>query len=243
MTFSQPNDNSNAFFCATLRPASPLGDPDANNGFCPLSPGPLAFSSTVLIHSGYELGTYNTRLRALDPSQHELLCLDVNTTMLQPGAVNSVYGHAHIIFWSTVGLAIGYWVVVGIARLVAAWGRGSSRGGTGILAKFERGGFILASALSGERFASSPALMRFCTSIRVLSSGMQEVTSLLQVRLRCGTSSSIPSGVQRSRWSRSNGRCLPVRATLTPMRRGLLTDNSCADPLLSQTAWAMLSYS
>ena len=89
----------------------------------------------------------------------------MNTTILDPssGSPGSVYGHADIIFWSTVGLAIGYWVVVGIARLVAAWGRGSSRGGNGFLARVEGAGFILASALSGERFASSPALMRFCT--------------------------------------------------------------------------------
>ncbi len=123
----------------------------------------------MLLSTGYELATFDTRLRALDPSQRELLCLDVNTTMLVPGAVDSVYGHAHIIFWCTVGLAIGYWAIVGIARLVAAWGRGSSMGGSGILARIEGAGFILASALSGERFASSPALMRFCKSIYPLS--------------------------------------------------------------------------
>lgn len=114
------------------------------------------------IQAGSELATFDTRLRALDPFKHELLCLDVNTTILNPGPVGSVYGHAHIVFWCTVGLAIGYWAIVGIARLVAAWGRGSSRGGNGILAKLESAGFVLASALSGERFASSPALMRFC---------------------------------------------------------------------------------
>ncbi|KAL7282609.1 hypothetical protein ACG7TL_004081 [Trametes sanguinea] len=163
LTFEQPNNNTNSFFCNTLRPPSPLGTPDSHNGYCPLNPGPFAFSSSADVQSGLELVTLDTRLRALDPFQHELLCLDVNTTVLKPGAVDSVYGHAHIIFWCTVGLAIGYWVVVGIARLVAAWGRGSSRGGTGVLAKIESAGFILASALSGERFASSPALMRFCT--------------------------------------------------------------------------------
>lgn len=166
----------------------------------------------MLVQPGFELETLNTRLRALDPFQHELLCLDVNTTALTPGAVGSVYGHAHIIFWCTVGLAIGYWAVVGIARLVAAWGRGSSRSGSGVLAKLESAGFILASALSGERFASSPALMRFCMSIRMsLYRGHCRVTSFVQVRLRCETSSFIHSGVQRSPWSPSNGRCSPVR--------------------------------
>lgn len=106
--------------------------------------------------------TYYTRLHALDPSQNELLCIDIDTTLLVPGPVDSPYGHAHIIFWMTVALAIAYWVVVGLARLVSAWGRGSTRNGPGIWARVESAGFILASALSGERLASSPALMRFC---------------------------------------------------------------------------------
>ncbi|TFK94240.1 hypothetical protein K466DRAFT_476955 [Polyporus arcularius HHB13444] len=204
LTFQQPNNNSNSFFCATLRPASPLGTPDPQNGYCPLSPGPFAFSSSVLLSTGYELATFDTRLRALDPSQRELLCLDVNTTMLVPGAVDSVYGHAHIIFWCTVGLAIGYWAIVGIARLVAAWGRGSSMGGSGILARIEGAGFILASALSGERFASSPALMRFCTP-------------------------SLRDIVFHTQWCAA----LSMIAVQWPM---------FTYPLLSQTAWATLSY-
>ncbi|KAI0776185.1 hypothetical protein BD413DRAFT_688382 [Trametes elegans] len=163
LTFEEANPNSNSFFCNSLRPPSPLGTIDSANQYCPLDAGPFAFSSKVPLQSRYELATYDTRLRALDPFQHELLCLDVNTTVLKPGPVDSVYGHAHIIFWCSVGLAIAYWAIVGIARLVAAWGRGSSRGGSGVLAKLKSAGFILASALSGERFASSPALMRFCT--------------------------------------------------------------------------------
>lgn len=162
-----------------MRPASPLSTPDPNNGYCPLSPGPFAFSSFAQVQQGYELETFDTRLRALDPYQNELLCLDLNTTILVPGTSGplSVYGHANIIFWCTVGLAIGYWAVVGIARLVAAWGRGSS-GGSGFLAKVEGVGFILASALSGERFASSPALMRFCTwYLNACVEGTAEVTS------------------------------------------------------------------
>ncbi|KAH9899587.1 hypothetical protein C8Q73DRAFT_787452 [Cubamyces lactineus] len=204
LTFEQPNNNTNSFFCNTLRPPSPLGTPDPHNFFCPLPAGPFAFSSTVDVQSSLELVTLDTRLRALDPYQHELVCLDVNTTILHPGAVDSVYGNAHIIFWCTVGLAIGYWVVVGIARLVAAWGRGSSRGGTGVLAKIESAGFILASALSGERFASSPALMRFCTP-------------------------SLRDIIFHTQWCAA----LSMVAVQWPM---------FTYPLLSQTAWATLSY-
>nr|VWO96100.1 Regulator Ustilago maydis 1 protein [Ganoderma boninense] len=205
LTFQQPNPQGNAFFCASLRPASPLSTPDPNNGYCPLSPGPFAFSSFAQVQQGYELETFDTRLRALDPYQNELLCLDLNTTILVPRTSGplSVYGHANIVFWSTVGLAIGYWVVVGIARLVAAWGRGSA-GGSGVLAKVEGVGFILASALSGERFASSPALMRFCTpSLRDIVFHTQWCAALSMVAVQWPT---------------------------------------FTYPLLSQTAWATLSY-
>lgn len=104
----------------------------------------------------------NTELRAVDPSGNELLCISVATTPLHPGPLNSPYGNAHIIFWATIGLTAAYWLIVGIARIVSAWGRGFSRPGSGIWQRFESAGFILASAISGERFSTSPALMRFC---------------------------------------------------------------------------------
>ncbi|OBZ70432.1 hypothetical protein A0H81_09679 [Grifola frondosa] len=181
LTFQQWVNNSNSFFS-----------------------GPFAFSTSIQLLSGYELLTYDTRLRALDPFQNELLCLDLNTTTLKPGAVDSVYGHAHAIFWATVGLAIGYWLVVGLARLVSAWGRGSTRSGSGLWSRVESAGFILASALSGERFASSPALMRFCTpSLRDVMFHTQWCAALSMVAVQ---------------WP------------------------AFAYPLLSQTAWATLSY-
>lgn len=145
-----------------IRPPSPLPPPSQRGDYCNLPAGPFALSTRVELPSSYELVTYNTRLRALDPNQNELLCMDLSTTSLKPGAVDSIYGHAHIVFWATVGLAMGYWLVVGIARIVSAWGRGSTTSGSGVWAKIEGAGFILASALSGERLASSPALMRYC---------------------------------------------------------------------------------
>jgi hypothetical protein len=108
----------------------------------------------------------NTALRAVDPSGNEILCLSVATTPLHPGPLDSPYGNAHIIFWATVGLATFYWLIIGIARIVSAWGRGFSRPGPGIWQRFESAGFILASAISGERFAT-PALMRFCKHLHL----------------------------------------------------------------------------
>lgn len=157
--------NNNSYFCATLRPPSPLPEPDSAGMYCPLGPGDFALSSSIHLGPNYQLATYNTRLRALDPSQNELLCLDLDTTPVKPNSMDPIVGEFHGIFWGSVALAIAYWLVVGIARLVTARGRGSSNG-QGIWAKVEGAGFILASAISGERLATSPALMRFCKSSR-----------------------------------------------------------------------------
>lgn len=160
-----PIGDFNTFFCNSLRPASPLPSlEDGQQNYCPLQPGSFALSTSVNPGSNFELATYYTRIRALDPGSNELLCIDVTTTPLTSGPVGSPYGHARIIFWGTVGLAVGYWLLVGLARLVSAWGRGSTRSGPGVWARFESAGFILASAISGERLATSPALMRFCES-------------------------------------------------------------------------------
>ena len=82
--------------------------------------------------------------------------------MLQPNSLDPVYGDAQIVFWCTVALAIAYWLLVGLARMASAWDRGSNRTGRGLWSRVESAGFILASAISGERLATSPALMRFC---------------------------------------------------------------------------------
>lgn len=163
LTFPVGDAATSAFFCASLRPASPLPAlSDGQQNYCPLQPGPFALSTSVALGDNFELATYYTRIRGLDPASNELLCVDVTTTPLDPGLLDSPYGHAKIIFWGTVGLAIGYWLVVGLARLVSALGRGPARSGTGVWARVERVGFVLASAISGERLATSPALMRFC---------------------------------------------------------------------------------
>lgn len=156
--------NNRSYFCDTLRPASPPQTPSANETeYCHIPAGPFAFSSYIPLSNSHELTTLTTRLRAVDPFSNEILCLDVSVTPLKPGDMGDVYGHAIVVFWSSVALAISYWLVVGIARVVSAWGRGAARSGTGVWSKIEGAGYIFASALSGERFASSPALMRFCT--------------------------------------------------------------------------------
>lgn len=157
--------NTNTYFCSTLRPESPL--PALNSSgktYCPFGPGPFALSTSVTLGKSYALATFDTRLRALDPFQNELLCIDLDTTPLEPNSLDPIYGDAQIVFWCTVALAIAYWLLVGLARMASAWGRGSIKTGKGFWARVESAGFILASAISGERLATSPALMRFCTS-------------------------------------------------------------------------------
>ncbi|KAJ7681206.1 hypothetical protein B0H17DRAFT_943289 [Mycena rosella] len=153
---------NSTYLCNSLRPASPLIPLGNNSNYCPLVPGPFALSSAIPWGTNRPLTTLSTRLRAVDPFSKELLCLTVNTTPLDPG-MDSPYGIARAIFWATVALAILYWVVIGIARIVSAWGRGITRPGRSLWARAQSAGFILASAISGERFATSPALMRFST--------------------------------------------------------------------------------
>jgi hypothetical protein len=152
---------NSTFFCSSLRPPSPLPPPIDNTTYCPIPAGPFAFSSFVPWSDNHHLTTLNTRLRAVDPFSMELLCLDVATTPLHPGRLDSPYGEAAYILWGTVALTIAYWLLEGIARIVAALGRGASRPAPGWWPKVESAGFILASALSGERLATSRALLRF----------------------------------------------------------------------------------
>ena len=157
--------SNNSYLCQNLRPPSPL--PPVNptdNTFCPLAAGPFAFSSTIPWGKNRELTTLITRLRAVDPFGNELVCLDLFTTPLDPRP-NLPYGKAAIIFWSTISLTVAYWIVIGIARVASAWGRGITRPGRGIWSRPQSAGFIVASAVSGERLATSPALMHFCTSL------------------------------------------------------------------------------
>lgn len=165
LTFTLNHGSDSQFaLCQTLRPPSPLPPlTDARQGFCPVQPGPVAFSVSTSLDRSFELMTLDTQIRVLDTSTpaQELACINVLATPLSSRFDGSVYGHAVIIFWTSVGLAIGYWLIVGIARIAAAWRRGRQRSHVGLWSQVQRFGLVLASAISGERFASSAALIRF----------------------------------------------------------------------------------
>jgi hypothetical protein len=156
-------------FCKTLRaPTFNASARDNVTDYCPIGPGPFALSSYIPLKQSYELVTIDTRLRGVDPYTDEIFCVDIPVTPLTPGVMGSVYGHAVLIMWCSIALAIAYWAVVGLARIVGAWDRGQSRVGQGLWSRIEGSGYVVASAISGERFASSPSLMRFCKQAQVL---------------------------------------------------------------------------
>lgn len=167
LTFTINHGSDSQFaLCSTLRPPSPLPPPtDATQGFCPVSPGPVAFSVSTALDRSYELMTLDTQIRVLDTSTpaKELACINVLATPLSSQFDGSVYGPAIVVFWTSVGLAIGYWLIVGLGRIAAAWKRGRQRSHVGLWSQMQRFGLVLASAISGEQFASSPALIRFGT--------------------------------------------------------------------------------
>ena len=91
-----------------------------------------------------------------------MLCLDLSVSPLDAGADNSVYGNAVIAFWVTVSITIAFWIVVGLGRIASAWNRGQSADHQKFWSHFRRVGFVVASAISGEKFTAEPALLRFC---------------------------------------------------------------------------------
>ena len=156
--------NNNSFFCETLRPPSPLPAPDNSTGlYCPIPAGPFAFSTYAPLTTSRELATLQTLVRAVDPFSNELLCVNVATTPLRPGALGSVYGRARIIFYATVVLSAAYWLLVAGARLSSAWARRSGWSGRGFWSRVENASVVVASAISGEGLAKTPALIRFGT--------------------------------------------------------------------------------
>ncbi|KAI0306954.1 hypothetical protein B0F90DRAFT_1931587 [Multifurca ochricompacta] len=196
--------DNNSYFCATLRPSSPLPSPDNTGLYCPIPVGPFAFSTYVPLSTSRELTTLQTRLRAVDPFSNELLCVNIATTPLDPGTLNSVYGHAKIIFWATIAFCAAYWLLVATARLTSAWSRRSGWSGRGFWSRVENTGFVIASAVSGEGLAKSPALIRFVTpSMRDIFFHTQWCAALAMVAVQW------PEFIY---------------------------------PLLTQTAWATLSY-
>jgi hypothetical protein len=156
--------SNSSYLCNAIRPPSPLptlNNASSNEAFCPIPAGPYALYSAIPWGKNRALTTLETRLRAVDPFSNELVCIDVFTTPIVPEP-DSPFGRANLIFWGTISLAVAYWVVVGIARIVSAWGRGITRHERGIWSRAHSAGFILASAISGERLSTSPALLRFC---------------------------------------------------------------------------------
>lgn len=150
------------FFCYQLVPPAPNPPQNYSSTNCTLPAGELAFGIHSPLQHDYQLATLNTRIQVLDTSNpaKELACVDVGVTPIRDAGVGGSFDVAGVIFWVSVGLAMAYWVVVGLARIAAAWRRGSWDPNQRWV-NIRWAGTVLASAISGERLAASPALLRF----------------------------------------------------------------------------------
>lgn len=229
-------------FCRDLRPPSPLPAVAnlSDSAFCPVPAGPIAFAVATPLDRAYELVTLTTQIRVLDTSvpAQVLACLSVSATPLRPGAVGSVYGHAAVVFWSSVAIAVAYWLLVGAGRLAAAWNRGRQRVHNNLWSHVQGIGFVLASAVSGEHLSSSPALLRFGQSHAYMSICVTLTHS--QAHPLCVMLSSTRSGAPCSACSPCNGPVSHVRSL--PIQRSV-SRSRVSDPFFAQTAWASLLYS
>lgn len=137
----------------------------------------MAFTAWTPYRHDFSLTTVSTRLRAVDASSppFELACLDIQATPVHAYGKGGYYGRAQILFWASVGLAIAYWIVVGLGRIAAAWHRGGSGRIEGWV-RIKWAGTVLSSAISGDRLSASPALLRFCKSDLVEESAVLKLT-------------------------------------------------------------------
>lgn len=158
-------NTTRSWFCKTARPPSPL--PSINtttNTYCPIPAGQMAWSIDTPLGHEYNLTSIITRVRVVDPSDpgRELTCVDVTATPVLPGQSKTHdIGYPQAIFWISVGLAIGYWAVIGVARISSAWSRGVARGPGWNSVRWA--GTVFASAVSAERLSTHSALLRFAT--------------------------------------------------------------------------------
>jgi len=155
-------DQTTSAFCASVRAPLSVQQPNYVENNCSIPAGQLAFSASTPYRHDFYLTTLNTRIRAVDGSEPplELVCIDIESTPVEARGTGGYYGNAQIIFWSTIALAVGYWLVIGLARIAAAWRHGRSGRHRGWL-KVKWAGTILASAISGQRLSASPALLRY----------------------------------------------------------------------------------
>ncbi|CAE6486694.1 unnamed protein product [Rhizoctonia solani] len=156
--------SNRTYFCLHIVPPAPNAPGLYTSTNCSVPAGELAFGVHSPLPHDYQLTTLNTRIQVLDTSNpaKELACVDVGVTPIKDTGVGGSFDYAGAVFWLSVGLAAAYWVIVGLARISAAWRRGSWDSNQRWV-HIRWAGTVLASAISGERLAASPALLRFAT--------------------------------------------------------------------------------
>ena len=158
--------NSSALCDAIRTPNTPV----SNISGCPFGPGDIALGVSVPVNHAYGLTAITTRVRMLDSSvpASELACFAAYATPYYPG-----FWPYRVMLWAPIGIALGYAVVLAVARLWAAYtfSRADREAmlATSLTAKLsisdwrEKYGPVVWSALAGSALQPSTALRRFAT--------------------------------------------------------------------------------
>lgn len=164
LTFSVYSNST--FLCNQVYPVGPDTVHPIIPPSCSYGPGPLAFGASIPLNATYGLGTIWTTIRLVDPSSSakNIACVRV--------AVSPYYKEAwywSLFFWFPISLAIVYFVVGFLARVVTSvWMRRSlfkNRAREGKAPTFISDSVspTVISVFSSQGLVSSPALLRFAT--------------------------------------------------------------------------------
>ncbi|KAN0063270.1 hypothetical protein ACQY0O_004434 [Thecaphora frezii] len=159
--------NNNSYLCDHLYPTRP--DPENQlivPAGCLYGPGQIALGVGIPLNDSYTLGTLWTRIRLSDTSSppKDITCFEV---LLSPYDPTKWYWD--LILWFPLTLAIGYFVVIAIARISCAVTsrakafRHKAREGSQPNVIRDTIAPTLVASLSGQQLASSASLLRFAT--------------------------------------------------------------------------------
>lgn len=170
LTFSVFRNDS--YLCDSLYPVVP--DPNATviNGVvvqpagCLYGPGQVSLGLGIPLNDTYTLGTLWTRIRLSDTSSPPL---DIACIEVYASPYDQQKWYWHLIFWFPVALAIGFFVVIALARVFCALTsharafKNKAREGSQPNVIKDTIAPTIVSAISGQKLALSAALLRFAT--------------------------------------------------------------------------------
>ncbi|GAC96401.1 integral membrane protein [Pseudozyma hubeiensis SY62] len=170
LTFSVFGNDS--YLCDSLYPVAPDPNGTVINGVviqpagCLYGPGQVSLGVGIPLNDTYTLGTLWTRIRLSDTSSPPL---DIACIEVYANPYDREKWYWKLIFWFPVALAIGFLVVIALARTFCAITsrarafKNKAREGSQPNIIKDTIAPTLVSALSGQKLALSAALLRFAT--------------------------------------------------------------------------------